>query len=82
MIDYSLHQNLNILLTLHVNKQGIKHAIIRKDLKIDGNVDDSNYEDMVEERKSGDKTMAIKKPSYVFRCGKVGPCDSLKEVLR
>lgn len=64
------------------NTQGIKHAIIRKDLKIDIIVSDINDGAVADENKSNDKIFEVKKDTYVFRCGKVGPCDSLKEVLR
>ena len=62
--------------------QGIKHAIIRKDLKIDITVGQNNDGAVADENKSNDRIIEVKKDTYVFRCGKVGPCDSLKEVLR
>ena len=65
----------------NINTQGIKHAIVRKDIKIDVRVDENNVVSIIEDNNGGDNT-EMKKLSYVFRCGKVGPCDSLKEVLR
>lgn len=66
----------------HTSRQGIKHAIIRKDLKIDITVGLNNDGAVAVENNLNDNIIEVKKETYVFRCGKVGPCDSLKEVLR
>ena len=55
---------------------------MRKDIKIDVSIDENNVVSIIEDNNDGENGTEMKKLSYVFRCGKVGPCDSLKEVLR
>ena len=78
--------------------QGIKHAVIRKDLKINKNSNTVSSQKSVKIEELGEKENEIKNEigsgnifcesedytvsdNYIFRCGKVGPCDSLSEVL-
>jgi hypothetical protein len=55
---------------------GIKHAVIRKDVKTEILVSTDSV------RTNSVSTDSPKSPEYVYRCGKVGPCDSLSEVLK
>ena len=60
--------------------------MIRKDLKINKNNNAINSQKSVKSEEFGENTYSESEDYtisnvYVFRCGKVGPCDSLSEVL-
>ena len=59
----SQEEQLYFLSFVGTEKEGIKHAVVRKDL-----------------HDAGDTAAGL--GPYVYRCGKVGPCASLGEVLR
>ena len=70
--------------------QGIKHAVVRKDLKIKKNSEITENIETVKTETENSETENYSSINseytvsnvHVFRCGKVGPCNSLGEVLR